>query len=67
MNEMLSQIKRSFAIARKDMRIFYLKGPVIIMGLLFPIFMFAAFLIERNLTHSELFVALLSHTPPSPL
>jgi len=60
--EILSQIKRSFAIAKKDMLIFYLKGPVIIMGLLFPIFMFAAFLIGRNLPPAELFVVLLSMT-----
>ena len=61
-NNILSQIKRSFAIVKKDMLIFYLKGPVIIMGLLFPLFMFAAFLIGRNLTHNELFVVLLSMT-----
>jgi len=61
-NEAISQLKRSFAIAKKDMLIFYLKGPVIIMGLLFPLFMFAAFLIGRNLPSRELFVVLLSMT-----
>ncbi len=57
-----SQLSRSLAIVKKDMLIFYLKGPVVIMGLLFPFFMFGAFLIGRNLTHEYLFVALISMT-----
>ena len=57
-----SQISRSLAIVKKDMLIFYLKGPVVIMGLLFPFFMFGAFLIGRNLSHAYLFVALISMT-----
>ncbi len=57
-----SQLSRSLAIVKKDMLIFYLKGPVVIMGLLFPLFMFGAFLIGRNLTHEYLFVALISMT-----
>ena len=62
MSNLVSQVKRSFAIVKKDMLIFYLKGPVVIMGLLFPFFMFAAFLIGRNLSHAYLFVALISMT-----
>ncbi len=62
MYDLLSRFKRSLAIARKDMLIFYLKGPVVIMGLLFPFFLFGAFLIGRNLSGGELFVALLSMT-----
>ncbi len=50
------------AIVKKDMLIFYLKGPVVIMGLLFPFFLFGAFLIGRDLTHAYLFVALISMT-----
>ncbi len=57
-----SQFSRSLAIVKKDMLIFYLKGPVIIMGLLFPFFLFGAFLIGRNLSHEYLFVALISMT-----
>ncbi len=36
-------------IAEKNMRIYYNKGPVVIFGLLFPLFMFLAFFIGRNL------------------
>jgi ABC-2 type transport system permease protein len=45
----LEQLKRAFAICKKDVRIYYLKGPVIIFGILIPIFLFAAFLIGRDL------------------
>ena len=62
MSDVWNQIVRSFAIAKKDMLIFYLKGPVVIMGLLFPFFMFGAFLIGRDLSSEILFVALVSMT-----
>ena len=62
MSSFMNQVKRSFAIVKKDMLIFYLKGPVVIMGLLFPFFLFGAFLIGRNLSHAYLFVALISMT-----
>ncbi len=61
-SSLASQIGRSFAIAKKDMLIFYLKGPVVIMGLLFPLFLFIAFLIGRDLSHEYLFVALIAMT-----
>ena len=53
---------RSIPIVKKDMIIFYMKGPVVIMGILFPLFLFAAFLIGRNLSGSELFVGLMAMT-----
>jgi len=59
---MIETLKRSFAIAKKDMRIFYLKGPVVIMGLLFPFFLFLAFMIGRNLSGGHLLVALTAMT-----
>jgi len=43
------QLKRAFAICKKDIHIYYLKSPVIVMGILFPTFMFAAFLVGRDL------------------
>lgn len=45
----LQQVRRSLAIARKDLRIYYAKGPVVIFGILFPVFMFLSFTIGRNL------------------
>ena len=59
---MIETLKRSLAIAKKDMRIFYLKGPVVIMGLLFPFFLFLAFMIGRNLSGTHLLVALTAMT-----
>jgi ABC-2 type transport system permease protein len=38
------QVRRSWAIAKKDIRIYYIKGPVLIFGVLMPLFMFLAFL-----------------------
>ncbi|MFA4877063.1 MAG: ABC transporter permease [Methanoregula sp.] len=38
------QVRRAWAIARKDIRIYYLKGPVLIFGVFMPLFMFLAFL-----------------------
>ncbi|ASJ02347.1 ABC transporter [Thermococcus profundus] len=58
----IDQFKRSFAIAKKDMLIFYLKGPVVIMGLLFPFFLFLAFVIGRNLSGETLFAGLMGMT-----
>jgi ABC-2 type transport system permease protein len=38
------QARRSWAIARKDIRIYYIKGPVLIFGIFMPVFLFLAFL-----------------------
>jgi ABC-2 type transport system permease protein len=38
------QARRAWAIAKKDIRIYYIKGPVLIFGVLMPLFMFLAFL-----------------------
>lgn len=46
----LQQARRSLAIAHKDIRIYYSKGPVIIYGVLLPIFLFLAFTIGRHLS-----------------
>ena len=44
------QARRSLAIAHKDIRIYYSKGPVIIFGVLFPVFLFLSFTIGRHMT-----------------
>jgi len=43
------QLRRSLTIARKDIRIYYSKGPVIIFGILFPVFLFLSFTIGRQM------------------
>ncbi len=45
----LAQIKRSLAIAKKDLSIYYFKGPVVMMGILTPFFMFLAFSVGKKL------------------
>lgn len=47
--KIITQIRRSFAIAKKDFRIYYNKGPVVIQGILFPVILFFAFTIGRNI------------------
>lgn len=44
------QLKRSIAIAKKNLRIYYVKGPVIIFGLLLPFFFFLAFWLGRDMS-----------------
>ena len=48
MTTVWQQVRRALAIARKDIRIYYSKGPVIIFGILFPIFLFLSFTIGRQ-------------------
>lgn len=38
------QARRAWAIAKKDIRIYYFKGPVLIFGVFMPVFLFLAFL-----------------------
>lgn len=59
----LEQLKRSMGIMKKDIRIYYLKGPVIIFGVLIPLFLFLAFLTgSRNLSPAFLVSGLISMT-----
>ena len=53
------QLKRSFAITKKDLSIYYLRGPVIIQGLLIPAFLFIAFSFKRDLSLDFLIPGLL--------
>ena len=46
---MFSQLKRSIAIAKKNLRIYYMKGPVIIFGILLPFFFFLSFWMGRDI------------------
>jgi ABC-2 type transport system permease protein len=55
----LDQAKRSLAIAKKDLRVYYAKGPVVIFGILMPAFLFLAFFIGRQMPVSSLIPGLL--------
>jgi ABC-2 type transport system permease protein len=58
----LDQFKRAFAICKKDIRVYYLKGPVVVFGILIPLFLFAAFSVGRDLPLRFLLSSLMSMT-----
>jgi len=53
------QLRRSFAITKKDLSIYYLKGSVIIQGLLIPAFVFISFIFKREMSLDSLIPGLL--------
>ena len=57
-----NDLLRAWPIAKKDIRIYYLKPPVVIFGTLMPIFMFLAFMVRRNLETSALIPGLMAMT-----
>ncbi|MBP1946771.1 ABC transporter permease [Methanobacterium petrolearium] len=62
-NQFLDQFKRSLGVMKKDIRIYYLKGPVVIFGFLMPLFLFLAFFIgSRDLSIDFLISGLITMT-----
>ncbi|MFW6117425.1 MAG: ABC transporter permease [Thermoproteota archaeon] len=57
-----SQFKRSLSVAKKNLRIYYLKGPVIVFGMLLPFFFFLTFWIGREMSPLSLGTALVGMT-----
>ncbi|MGB2798307.1 MAG: ABC transporter permease [Dehalococcoidia bacterium] len=57
-----NDMARAWVIARKDMRIYYLKPPVILFGVLMPVFLFLAFMIRRNLDATALIPGVMAMT-----
>jgi len=53
---------RAWAIAKKDMRIYYLKPPTIMFGIFFPAFLFLSFAVGRNIPLTELIPGLMAIT-----
>jgi ABC-2 type transport system permease protein len=56
------QFNRAFAVAKKDLRIYYKRGPVLIFGLIMPFFLFLSFYIGRKLPLQHSFTGLLGMT-----
>jgi ABC-2 type transport system permease protein len=56
------QLKRAFALSKKDLRIYYRRGPVVIFGLIMPFFLFLSYFIGRNKPIESLFPGLLGMT-----
>jgi len=61
-HQRLSQIKRCWAIVKKNIRVYYSKGPVVIFGLMIPFFLFLSFYIGRNLPPEAMIPGLLGMT-----
>jgi len=57
--QVLQQFMRALAIAKKDLRIYYKRAPVLIFGLIMPFFLFLAFFMGRNMPMEQLFTGLL--------
>ncbi|MGB9854072.1 MAG: ABC transporter permease [Candidatus Bathyarchaeales archaeon] len=62
MNQFGEQFRRSFVIAKKNIKIYYSKGPVIIFGLVFPLFLALAYVIGRNIPLREVLPGLIGMT-----
>ena len=62
MNPILEQVKRSITIAKKDIKIYYSKGPVLIFGLILPLFLFLAYATGREMPTKEMLSKLISMT-----
>ncbi|MDD5747443.1 MAG: ABC transporter permease [Actinomycetota bacterium] len=58
----LSELMKSFSIAIKDMKIYYFKPAILIFGILFPVAIFFAFTVGRNVDASALFPGLIALT-----
>ena len=56
------ELSAAWAIARKDMRIYYLKPNIIVSGILFPLFMFLAFAIGKDAPPGTLIPGLIAIT-----
>ena len=61
-SKMKLQLRHSLTIAKKDARIYYLKSPVLIFGILFPLCLFFAFAIGRDIQPSVLLPGLVGMT-----
>ena len=56
------EISGAWAIAKKDMRIYYLKPNIIVSGIMFPLFMFLSFAIGKNAPPGTLIPGLIAIT-----
>ena len=56
----IDQVIRSRAIVKKNMQIYYSKGPVVLMGIIFPAAMFLAFAFGRNMSAVSLMPGLIA-------
>jgi ABC-2 type transport system permease protein len=58
-NRVLDQLIRSIALVKKDVMIYYSKGPVVLMGILWPAIMFISFAFGRGMAIEALMPGLI--------
>jgi len=56
----IDQVIRSWAIVKKDIMVYYSKGPVVLMGVLWPGFMFISYAFGRNMPVQSLMPGLIA-------
>ncbi len=56
----IDQIIRSWAIVKKNIKVYYSKGPVVLMGVMYPAFMFISYAFGRNMAAVSLMPGLIS-------
>jgi len=59
---LLDELRRSWAITAKDMKIYYLRPPALMFGVLFPVALFFTFSVGRNLPPDRLIPVLAAQT-----
>jgi ABC-2 type transport system permease protein len=59
---LLDELRRSWAITIKDMKIYYLRPPALMFGVLFPVALFFTFSIGRNMPTERLLPVLAAQT-----
>ncbi|HDM27077.1 MAG TPA: ABC transporter permease, partial [Candidatus Bathyarchaeota archaeon] len=59
---MRQSLARAWAIAKKDIRIYYLKGLVVIFGLLLPLFLYLAYAMGRSMAPKEAISSIMTMT-----
>jgi ABC-2 type transport system permease protein len=58
----VDELKRSWAITVKDMKIYYLRPPALMFGILFPVALFFSFTVGRNMPSERLISVLSAQT-----
>ena len=59
---LLEEVKRSWAITVKDVKVYYLRPPALMFGILFPIALFFTFSVGRNMPPNRLIPVLVAQT-----
>jgi len=60
--QLKTDLSAAWAIAKKDMRIYYIKPGTLMFGILFPLFMFLSFAVGKNVPAATLIPGLISIT-----